>query len=124
MGSDKSLGTNSPDSRDPRQAGAGVPLMGEVEPLARADRPLDLLAGFERKQRGVADQESGVCVLEHRDGIGRMLNEIGVGAEKFPEENLSVGERTARGGICGDDTDSFEGMACLDDELDGADAVE
>lgn len=120
----KGFGADSPDSRDPRQAGAGVPLVGEVEPLARADRPLNLIAGFERKQSGVADKESSIGLLEHGDGIGRVLEEGGLGTQKLAKEDFGVSERTARCGICSDGADSFEGMACSDDELDGADTVE
>lgn len=124
MAQAKGFGADGPDSGYPRQAGPCVPLVGEVEPLARADRPLNLIAGFERKQSGVAYKESSICLLEHGDRIGEMLDECGLGAEKLAEQDFGVSERTARGGIRGDGADRFEGMAGFDDELDGANTVE
>ena len=70
---------------------------------------------------------------EHGDGIGWRGEEFGVGADEFAEEDLRVGERTAGGGVGGDGADCGEGLVDglrrglvleLDDELDGADAVE
>ena len=50
----------------------------------------------------VADEECGVGVREHGDGIGWVLEEGGVGAEELAEEDLGVGEGAAGGGVGGD----------------------
>ena len=65
----KGLRTDGPDGGDPGKAGAGVPLVGEVEPLAGAYDLFDMGAGFEREKGGVADEDSGVGLPEHRDGV-------------------------------------------------------
>ena len=64
------FGADGPDGGDPGEAGAGVPLVGEVEPLAGADGWLDCFAGFEGEQGGVADEEGSVGLLQHGDGVG------------------------------------------------------
>ena len=115
---------HSPDGCDPGKAGACVPLVGEVDPLAGTDSQLDMLAGFERQQGGVADEQGGVGLLEHGDGIGRALNEGGMGAEEFAEEDFGVGERTARSSVRGDGANGFKSIGFFNDELDGADTVE
>jgi len=101
-----------------------VPLVGEVVPYAGADRGFDLFAGFEGEEGGIADEDGGVGVLEHGDGVGRGREEGGVGAEEFAEEDFGVGERAARGGVGCDGADRAEGVGRFDDELDGADFVE
>lgn len=118
------LGTDGPDGCDPGKAGAGMPLVGEVEPLAGAYDLLDCFAGFESKKSGVADEDRGIGELEHGDGIGRGGNKGGIGAEEFAEEDLGIGEGAARGGIGGDGFHRAEGVRQLNDELDGADVAE
>ena len=41
------FGADGPDGGDPREVGAGVPFVGEVEPLAGAYGLFDVGAGFE-----------------------------------------------------------------------------
>jgi hypothetical protein len=41
------FGADGPDGGYPREIGASVPFVGEIDPGARADGLLDLLAGFE-----------------------------------------------------------------------------
>lgn len=70
----------------PGKAGPGVPLVGEVEPLARADGVLDLLAVFECEERRIPDEECGVGLTEHGNGVGRRGQEGWVGTEEVTEE--------------------------------------
>ena len=79
-----------------------MPLVGEVVPLAWADRGFDWFAGFEGEEGRIADEDCGVGLLQHRDGVGCGGNEGGVGVEEFAEEDFGVGERTAGGGVGGD----------------------
>ena len=44
------LWADGPDGGDPGQAGAGVPLVGDVDPETGADLLLDLVAGLEGEQ--------------------------------------------------------------------------
>lgn len=124
MAKAQGFGANSPHSSDPGQACAGGPLVGEVDPFTGPDGLLDLIAGFERQQGGITDQQGRIRLLEHGDGVGWMLDKGGVGAEEFAEEDLGVGERAARSGVGCNGADSFEGMCFFDDELNRADAVE
>jgi len=118
------FGANGPDSGYPGEAGSGVPLVGEVEPLAGADGVFDLLAMFEGEERGVADEEGGVGLAKHGDGVGRRGEEGGVGAEEMAEEDLGVNAGAAGCGVGGDDAEGLEGVGLLDDELDRAHAGE
>ena len=106
----ESFGADGPDGGDPGEMGAAGPLMGEVEPEAGADLwvGFDLRAGFERDERGVADEERGVGVGEHGDGVGGRGEELGVGGDEVAEEDLRVGDRAARGGVGGDGADGGE----------------
>jgi len=92
--------------------------------LTGPDGLLNLVAGFERKQRGIADEESGIGLPEHGDWIGGVLDKLRLRAEEFAKENLGVREGTARGRVGSYRSDCFESMACFDDELNRADAVE
>ena len=65
---------------------------------------------FEGEQCGVADEQGGVGVLEHGDGVGWVLEEGGLGAEEFAEEDLGVGEGAAGGGVGGYGADCGEGV--------------
>ncbi len=118
------LGAGGPDGGDPGEVGAGLPLVGKVEPLAGADELFDLSAGFESQEGGIAYEDRGVGVVEHRDGVGCGGEEGGVGVEEFAEEDFGVGEGTAGGGVGGDGLYRAEGVGFFNDELDGADAVE
>ena len=118
------FGTDGPDGGNPGEFGAGAPLVGEVKPLAWPDGGFDLFARFEGKEGGVADEDGGVCVLQHGDGIGCGGEERGVGVEEFAEEDLGVGERTARGCVGSDGFYCAEGVGRFNDELDGADFAE
>jgi len=101
---------DGPDGGDPGQAGATGPLMGEIEPKAGADGGFDVGAGLLGDERWIADEESCVGLLQHGDGIGGRGEECRVRAEKLAEEDLGVGERAARGGVCGDGADGGEGV--------------
>ncbi|MCU1252279.1 MAG: hypothetical protein JWQ49_5308 [Edaphobacter sp.] len=123
------FGTDGPDGGDPREVGAGNPLVGEVMPEAGADGGFDLLAGFEGEEGGVADEDGGVSLLQHGDGVGCGREEGWAGVEEFAEEGFGVGEGAAGGGIGGDGADRAEGVGGFrvgrfNDELDGADFVE
>ena len=83
--------------------------MSEIEPEAGADGGFDAVAGFEGDERGIADEQGGVGLGEHGDGVGGRGEEFGVGADELAEEDLRVGERAARGGVGGDGADSGEG---------------
>src|ERR1035441_10687571 len=131
-GRSEGFGADGPYGSDPRQIGAGAPLVGHVDPEARAGCTLDVVAGFESEQRGVADQQRSVRAGEHGYGIGGRGEEFRVGVEEPAEEDLRVGEGTAGGGVCRDGADGGEhvvgGFAAaalsLDDELNGADMIE
>ncbi len=88
----KRFRADGPDGGDPGESGAGMPLMGEVDPFAGADGLLDLGSGFERDQGGVADEQGGISLLEHGDGIGGMLNKSGLRAEEFAKEDFGIRE--------------------------------
>ena len=118
------LRPDGPDGCDPGEARAGVPLVGEIDPETRADHLLDLVAGFECQQSRIADEQGGIGLLEHGDGVRGILDEGGVCAEKLAEEDLGICEGAARGGVGCDGANVFEGVGLFDDELDGADAVE
>ena len=120
----KSLGASGPDGGDPGEAGAGAPFVGEVDPGAGADGGLDVGSGFEGEEGWVADEECGVGMLEHGDGVGGVLQEGGIGADEFAEEDFGVGEGTAGGGVGGDGLDGVQCMRRFENELDGADVVE
>ena len=98
--------------------------MSEIEPDARADSGFNLLAGFESQERRVADENGCVGLLQHRDGIGWTGNKRGTCANKLAEEDLSVGEGAAGGGVGGDRFYSAESVWGFDDELDGANFVQ
>ena len=110
----KGFGADGPDCGDPGEVGAGVPLVGEIEPLAGADFFFDGFAGFEGEEGGVADEDGGVGVAEHRDWVSRCGKEGGAGVKEFAEENLGVGEGTAGGGIGGDAAEACQGVWALD----------
>ena len=118
------FGADGPDGSDPGEAGAGAPFVRQVEPLAGADGLFDLLAGFEGEERGIADEQSGVRVPEHGDGIGGRGDEAGLGVEEVAEEDLGVGARAAGGVVGGYSSDGFESVWMFDDELNGAHAIE
>ena len=118
------FGTDGPDGGDPREVGAGVPFVGEVEPLAGAYGLFDVGTGFEREEGGVADEDGRVGSLEHRDGVGRGGEEGGVGVEEFAEEDFGVREGTAGCGVSSDGFYGAEGVGFFDDKLNGADVVE
>jgi hypothetical protein len=98
--------------------------VGEVVPFARADGSFDLIAGFKGEERRIADEDGGVGLVQHGNGIGWCWKEGGVGIEEFAEEDLGVGERAAGGGVGGDGFYCAEDMGFLNDELDGADFVQ
>lgn len=118
------FGAHGPDGGDPGEVGSGVPLMGEVEPLAGADSFFDDFARFEGEKGGVADEDGSVGVLQHRDGVGRGGKESGISVEKFAEEDLGVGQGAAGGGVGCDGFDGSESVRGFDYELDGADFIE
>ena len=123
------FGADGPDCGDPGEIGAGMPLVSQVEPLAGADDLLDVFAGLESEEGRIADEDGGVRLLQHGDGVGRCGKECGVGVEEFAEEDFGVGERAAGGGVGSDGFYGVEGMRGfrvprLYDELDGADFVE
>ena len=120
----ESFGADGPYSGDPGKFGAGAPFVGEVEPFTSAEGGFDLLTGFQCEEGGVADEDGGVCALQHGDRIGRGGDEGGVGVEEFAEENLGVGEGTAGGCVGCNGFNCGEGMRGFDDELDGSDFVE
>ncbi len=119
------VGAAGPDGGDPGEACAGVPLVGEVEVLARAFQgEVDGGVLLEGEEGGVADEEGGVGLGEHGDGVGGGGEEGGVGAEEVAKEDLCVGDGGAGGGVGGDGSNGFEGVAGSEEEKDGADAVE
>jgi len=84
-----------PDGGDPWEVGAAGPLMGEIEPEAGADGGFDAGAGFLSDERGIADEECGVGLLQHGDGVCGCGEECWVCEDEFAEEDLGVGERAA-----------------------------
>jgi hypothetical protein len=123
-GGNERFWTDGPDGGDPREFGADMPLVCEVIPYAGADDGFDLFTGLEGKESGIADEDRGVGVFEHRDGIGCGGEKGGASVKEFAEEDFGVGERTAGGGVGGDGSYCLEGVREFDDELDGADFVE
>jgi hypothetical protein len=113
-----------PDGCDPGETGAGAPFVSEVEPLTGADGFFDGFPGFEGEESRIADENGGVGLLQHGDGVGRGWQERGMSVEKFAEENFGIGERAARGGVGGDGFYCGERVRGFDDELDGADFIE
>ena len=101
IGGSQRVGTGRPDGRNPGQAGPQPPLVRDVDPEARADLGFDRRAGFEREQRGVADQQGSIGVRSMATGIGRGGHELRAGREKSAEQHVGVGERGAGGGIGG-----------------------
>src|SRR5260370_41868152 len=98
-------------------------------PLAGADFVFYRFAGFEGEEGGIADEDGGVCLLQHGDGVGCGGEEGGVGVVEFAEQDFGVGEGAAGGGVGGDGADGAEGVrrfrvGRFNDELDGADFVE
>jgi len=124
LGGGDSFRTHGPDGGDPGQSGALIPLGGDVVPGAWAGFRFDVGAAFEGEQGGVADEQRGVGLGEHGDGIGGGRLEVRRGAEEVAEEHLCVGDRAARGGVGGDGADVFEAQRSFDDELDGADLAQ
>jgi hypothetical protein len=53
-----------------------------------------------------------------------VLEKRGVCPEELAKQNFGVGEGTARGRVGSYSSDCFERVACFDDELNGANAVE
>lgn len=100
--------SDGPDRGDPGQAGAGAPLVGEIEPEAWTRYGFDPLAVFESEERWIADEECGIGAGEHGGGVGGGGDKIGIDADKFAEEYLRVGERAARCGVGGNSADSAE----------------
>ena len=123
--------------------------MSEVEPEAGADGGFDLGARLLGDERGVADEEGGVGVDEHGDGVGGRGEKLRCCADELLEEDLGVGERAAGCGVGCDGADGGEGAVdegevggallphlfemwgtrCLwpsqlDNELDGADCIQ
>ena len=64
------LRAGGPYGSDPGEASAGVPLVGEVEPFARAYGMLYCFARFESQQCGIADENGGIGLLKHSDRLG------------------------------------------------------
>ncbi len=128
VGSRERFRTDSPDGSDPGQAGAAAPLVGEIKPMAGADRFFELRTDIEGNKSGVADENGGVRQFKHREGVGFAGNEGGLNGEKFAKEDVGVDEGTARGFIACDRTNRAEcnvrvGCVAADDELNGADVV-
>ncbi len=113
-----------PDGGDPGEAGAGVPLVGEVEPEEWAGDGFDVGLVLAGEEGGVADEEGGVGVLKHGDGVGWAGKKGGRVTYELAEEDLGVGDGGAGGGVGGDGAEVFEGVWVLDEEEDGADVVE
>ena len=88
-------GADGPDGGDPGQAGAELPLLGEVVPEARAEMCGEVSAALQREQGGIADEQGRVVVAEHGLGVGRGGAELGVRAEEVAEEDLGVGDGAA-----------------------------
>ena len=105
------FGADGPDGCYPGELGAGVPLVSEIEPLAGADLLLDGVAVFEGEESVVADEQGGVGLLKHGDGVSWVLEEGGLGPEELAEKDLGVGEGAARGGIDGYGFYCAEGMS-------------
>jgi len=120
----ESFGPHRPDSGDPGKVGTDAPLMGEIEPSARADFFFDGIAELESEEGRVTDEDGCVRLLQHGDGIGCGGKKCGMGIEEFAKEDLGVSERAARGGVGGDGFYGGESVRRFDDELDGTDFVE
>ena len=123
VGDAEGFGAYGPDGGDPGEIGAGAPLVCEVVPGAGAGLGFDGGAVFDGHESGVADEDGGVGLVEHGDGVGGGGDEGGLGVEELAEEDLRVGEGAAGGGVGGDGLDGAEGVRVFDDELDGADVV-
>ena len=118
------VGTAGPDGGDPGQAGAGVPLVGEVEILAGAAKSeIDFGAAFKGEQGGIANEERGIGLREHGDGVGGYGEELWSGAEEVLEENLGVGDGRSGGRIGRNGSDGFEGVTGPEEKEDGADTI-
>jgi len=118
------LGAGGPDGGDPGEAGAGVPLMGEVDPEEGAGDGFDLGLALAGEEGGVADKERGVGLAEHRHGVGGVREEDRVVGVELAEEDLQVGDGAAGGGVRCDGADGREGVGVFDEEEDGADVIE
>jgi hypothetical protein len=87
--------------------------VGEVEPEAWACGGFDLGAVLKSQQRGIADEQGGVGLGEHVDGVGGRGEKLGRGADELLEEDLGVGERAAGCGVGGNGADAGEGAVCV-----------
>ena len=85
------FGPYRPHRSDPRQSRAKSPLVREIEPLARANGIFNLCARFQGKQRGIADQQSGIGMVKHGKRVGMFCEESGRGPEKVAEQHFGVG---------------------------------
>ena len=118
------VGAGGPDGSDPGEAGAGVPLVGEVDPEEGAGGGVDAGVVLAGEEGGIADEESGVSVAEHLDGVGGGWEEGGVVGVELAEEDLKIGNGAAGGGIGRDGANGGKGVGVFDEEEDGADVVE
>jgi len=91
VGCAEGLGADGPHRCNPGKVCADVPFVGEVEPLTGADGFFDGFAGFESEESRIANEDRGVGLLQHGDGIGCGWDESGVSVEEFSEEDFSVG---------------------------------
>ena len=122
-GGGEGLGARGPDGGDPGEAGAGVPLVGEVDGDAGADGGFDVGVVLAGEEGGVADEEGGVGAVEHGDGVGGVGRKTAMVAVEAAEEELCVGGGGAGGGVGGDGAEVGEGVGMFDEEEDGADVV-
>ena len=102
VGGRRELRGERPRRRRPRGGWCGCAIRGRDRTIARADGFFDGFAGFEGEEGRVADEDGGVCLLQHGDGVGCGGEEGGVGVEEFAEEDFCVGEGAAGGGVGGD----------------------
>ena len=123
-GGGEGLGAGGPDGGNPGETGAGVPLMGEVEPEEGAGDGFDAGLALAGEEGGVADEEGGVGVLEHGDGVCGLWEEYRIVGVEAAEEDVGVGDRGSGGSVGGDGAQGFEGKGLLDEEEDGVDMVE
>lgn len=118
------LRPDSPHGRNPGQTRPGGPLVRDVKPLAGSHSGFNAGALFDGQQSGIADQQGGVGLLEHGDGIGGMSDEAGVSAEGLAEEDLNVSPGATGGVVGGYGPNGLKCVRLADDQLNGTDAIE
>ena len=107
----------SPDGGDEGEAGEGMPIVGEVVIDEFFSGSLEAIgAFFEGEESGIADEDGGVCLVEHGVEVGGHGDERNVGVSPLVEEDAGIGQGGAAGDVGGYRMDGGEELAGAADE--------